>query len=102
MLTCRGIETCQKLLNEYCPLIRGEGQRLFDRCDHAASSSGRFQSLARAASLNNAVSCMLVLGTLLSAHIQVQIGGKIWGRIDVDTPAGSPSNSVASCVVWTG
>jgi hypothetical protein len=27
-------------------------------------------------------------GTLLSAHIQIQIGGKIWWRIDLDTPQG--------------
>src|SRR5438874_3728064 len=35
------------------------------------------------------VSLKIRFGTFLSADIQIEIGGKIWGRIDVDTPQGS-------------
>jgi hypothetical protein len=36
------------------------------RCDHAASSSGRFQSSARTGSLNNAVSAMVGSSTIVT------------------------------------
>jgi hypothetical protein len=31
--------------------------------------------------------------TLLSAHIEIEIGSKIWGRIDVDIPQGGHQTS---------